>query len=250
MVETKDLNLYEKIAKIAKSCVVIAKNKKTTLYKYTSEDEILARVTAAMQRYNVSLVPKVVPGTLAILPVSYTRYDKKLEKELPVNEVIVSADMVYTWVNLDNTSEQLEVPWVMCGQKEDVSQAMGGALTYTNRYFLLKSLQMATVEDDPDYYRSKQQEAMNKIENNLVPKKKQIIEEAQALIASGANKDDLYSIIAKHNNGKKNSNSIRSEEVADKILAEFAKLKKSEKPKQTDKKTKSNTTERKVKNGD
>ena len=40
------LNLYQKLAKIRKMTEVIQKNKRGYNYKYTSIDEILARVTA------------------------------------------------------------------------------------------------------------------------------------------------------------------------------------------------------------
>ena len=52
------LNLYQKLAKIRKMTEVIQKNKRGYNYKYTSIDEILARVTAGMEKYHVSLIPK------------------------------------------------------------------------------------------------------------------------------------------------------------------------------------------------
>ena len=67
--------------------------------------------------------------------------------------------MLYTWVNDDNPSERIEVPWVTVGQQEDASQSFGSGLTYTYRYFLLKFFGISTVEDDPDSWRSKQKEA-------------------------------------------------------------------------------------------
>ena len=224
MVEIKDLNIYQKVAKIAKNCGVLRKNKAGFNYKYTTEDEILANVTASMHKYNVALVPEFVPSSLNVVPLSYTKYDKKLDRDLPVNEVIVCADMVYTWVNLDNVSDKMSVPWVVCGQQEDVSQALGGGLTYTNRYFLLKSLQMATIEDDPDNYRSKQKKALlNDIEDGVEEKRKVILEMAKTLTSDGVDKNKLYEIITKHN-GNKNPNSIQTNEIADKIISEFNKL--------------------------
>ncbi len=55
------LNLQQKLAKIRKMTEVIQKNKKGFNYRYTSIDEILARVTAGMNKHNVSLYPRVVP---------------------------------------------------------------------------------------------------------------------------------------------------------------------------------------------
>lgn len=57
----EELNLQQKLAKIRKMTEVIQKNKKGFNYRYTSIDEILARVTAGMNKYNVSLYPNVDP---------------------------------------------------------------------------------------------------------------------------------------------------------------------------------------------
>ena len=51
------------------------------------------------------------------------------------------------------------MPWVLVGQQADASQAFGSALTYSMRYFILKYFDVATPDDDPDKWRSKQREA-------------------------------------------------------------------------------------------
>ena len=62
------LNLQQKLSKIRKMTEVIQKNRKGFNYKYTSIDEILARVTAGMNKYNVSLIPSIVPGSESVEP--------------------------------------------------------------------------------------------------------------------------------------------------------------------------------------
>lgn len=226
MPETKE-NIYTKVAKIARGCGVMQKNGKGFNYKYTTEDEVLAAVTGLMKKYNVSLVLSITPNTLQIQPVHTTKYDKKADREVPVNEAIVSAEAVFTWVNLDNTDDKLEVPWVICGSQEDVSQAFGGALTYANRYFLLKSLQMATVEDDPDKYRTKQKQSqLNDVDEELIEKRELVLNLAKSMASEGIAKTKLYDIIKKHNNGSNNPNSITSVEIANTIIDEFNKTKK------------------------
>lgn len=218
-------NIYVKVAKIARGCGVMQKNGKGFNYKYTTEDEVLAAVTGLMKKYNVSLVPNIVPNTLHIQPVSYSKYDKKAQREVPVNEVIVSAEAVFTWVNLEDTSDKLAVPWIICGSQEDVSQAFGGALTYANRYFLLKSLQMATVEDDPDNYRTKQKQSqLNDVDEELVEKRNLVLNLAKTMVKNGIDKTELYDIIKTHNEGSNNPNSIKSVEIANQIIAEFNKI--------------------------
>lgn len=100
-------------------------------YSYVNEEAILAQITGAMEKYHVSLMPSIVPGTLQVTPYEYTK--KKKGEEIPVNEILVQADMVWRWVNEDDPSDFIEVPWAMSGQQADASQAFGSGLTYCGR---------------------------------------------------------------------------------------------------------------------
>ena len=48
--DLKNLNIYQKLAKIRKQVEVIQKNKAGYGYKYVSEDEILARISTFMDK--------------------------------------------------------------------------------------------------------------------------------------------------------------------------------------------------------
>lgn len=158
-----ELNLYQKLAKIRKSVEVVQKNKSGYGYKYVTDDELLAKITAGMDRHGVSLIPRIIPGTMVVEPYTYKKMkrDKRRDGtvdtyEETVNEFISHADMVYEWVNNDNPEERIEVEWVTVGQQGDASQCLGSGLTYSMRYFLLKYFNVATPDDDPDAWRSKQ----------------------------------------------------------------------------------------------
>ena len=155
MAET--LNLYQKLAKIRKPVEVMQRNKSGFGYKYVTDTELLAKISGLMDKYGVSLVPSVVPNSTKVEPYSYEKI--KGGKTEIVNEILVHGDMKYTWVNNDNPDEQIVVDWVMVGHQGDGSQGFGSALTYSMRYFLLKYFGVATPDDDPDSWRSKQKEA-------------------------------------------------------------------------------------------
>ena len=155
MAET--LNLYQKLAKIRKPVEVMQRNKSGFGYKYVTDTELLAKISGLMDKYGVSLVPSVVPNSTKVEPYSYEK--TKGGKTETVNEILVHGDMKYTWVNNDNPNEQIVVDWVMVGHQSDGSQGFGSALTYSMRYFLLKYFGVATPDDDPDSWRSKQKEA-------------------------------------------------------------------------------------------
>ena len=232
----ESMNLYQKLLKLVQMAGVLQKNKAGFNYRYVTEDEVQAKVTAGMGKYGLMLVPSVSPGSLHVVPYSYTKekIDKKTkEKESTLcNEIIVHADMTYTWYNTENPQEYLVVPWVLIGQMEDAAQAFGAGLTYTNRYFLLKSLQIATTEADPDDYRNKQKEAENYEENEAAKAAAEALDNAIAdisakggeLIKAGISKDDMYGVIAKYNNGNADRNAIDSLEIAAAIMKEFEQM--------------------------
>lgn len=162
--------LYEKIANIREMVEAIQKNKQGYGYKYVSEDEVLAKVSAGLKKYQIDVYPRIVPNTMQVVP--YTAKKNKVLKdgtilEDCINEIIVSAEMEFEWVNLENPEDRIIIPWTIVGQQSDASQAFGSGLTYCMRYFYLKFFKTATVEDDPDNWRSKQKEAFEQ-ESRLV----------------------------------------------------------------------------------
>lgn len=183
MPEEKDirepaLNLYQKLAKIRKQVEIMKRDTKSYGYSYTSEESILAKITVQMDKLHVSLIPGIVPGTTRVTPYSVTE-TKTTSKgdiyEKNVNEILVQADMIWTWVNNDDPAEQISVPWAMVGQQADASQSFGSGLTYSSRYFLLKYFNVATSNDDPDAFRKKQKEAADE-------ERKQVASEITATI--------------------------------------------------------------------
>ena len=159
----KELNLYQKLAKIRRAVEVLEKDKAGFNYRYVTDALILSKITGIMDSLHVSLIPSVVPGTMQITPYTYvkTKVNKRTGEAYDEQnaEVLTQAEMTYTWVNDDNPDERIAVPWIMIGQQEDASQSFGSGLTYTYRYFLLKFFGVSTVEDDPDNWRSRQKEA-------------------------------------------------------------------------------------------
>lgn len=238
MPQRTDLNLHQKLLKIANMAGVLQKNKEGFNYSYVPEDEIQAKITAGMQKYGVMLYPSLVPNSLHVTPYHYEKVKTKkengkiIETIVPVNEIIVHSEVMYKWVNTDNPEETIECYWAYIGQMEDASQAFGSGATYGNRYYLLKALQLATTEDDPDDYRSKQK-AAEKFEEEQIQKEQEaalnaavkvVRDKGSELIASGIGKEVIQEIVGKHNGGNKNPSSIKSLEVCEAVLEEFSKI--------------------------
>lgn len=233
--EFENLNIHEKLLKIADMAGVLQKTKDGFNYRYVPEEEIQAKITAGMQKYGVMLYPSLTPGTLNVSPYHYEKVKTKrengkaVETVIPVNEVIVSSEVTYTWVNADKPSETVQCSWAYIGQMEDASQAFGAGATYGNRYYLLKALQLATTEDDPDNYRSKQKQAeqyedekkQKEEAETLTKAVKEVVTKGTALIKKGMAKEQMMELVAKHNNGNGNPSSIKSLEICEAVMKEF-----------------------------
>ena len=162
MSEEVQLNLYQKLAKIRAISEVAKKSKKGFNYTYTDITEILANVTAGMKKYQVSLIPSIVPesGSVTKVPIENTKFTKSGEQYIDhKEEFLFQSDMTFIWINDENPHERIEVPWFAVASMSDASQAQGSAMTYTMRQFLTSYFQIAQSDYDVDAYRSKQKEA-------------------------------------------------------------------------------------------
>lgn len=221
----QNLNIYQKLAKIRKQVEVIQRNKKGYGYTYVSEDEILAKISGFMDKYSLSLIPSVIHSSAVVTPY-HTKKTKSTNKgeiyEENVNEVLVSADMVFTWVNNENPNERVDVPWILVGHQSDGSQSFGSGLSYAMRYFLLKFFNIATPDDDPDKWRSKQK-AAGAAEDKMIAE--EIIASFDTMVkeflASNQDKtEEVKKFVAKY---VKDGNyfAITESVLASKLLADF-----------------------------
>lgn len=161
--EENVLNLVQKLAKIRAMSEIATKSKQGYNYTYTDVTEILAKVTSGMKKYNVSLIPSIVPQTANVsqLVSVNTKIDRQGNaKDVTTTEMLFTADMTFRWVNDDNPEEHIDVPWFITGSMSDCSQSLGAACSYGMRQFLTSYFQIAQSSDlDVDAYRSKQKEA-------------------------------------------------------------------------------------------
>ena len=219
------LNLYQKLAKIRKIAGAVVKDKKGYGYTYTDITQILAKVTAGMEKYNVSLIPQIVPGTSSVIQnvVINTKVDKAGNTyENKSTEMLFCADMVYKWINDDNPEEFIEVPWFVTGAQSDPSQSEGSGLTYTSRQFLTNFFQIAQVENDVDAYRSKQKEAEVSEEKAIAG---EIISQVDQLIKTylADHQDEAEAVKKFVSKYAKNANylGIKEPKLAAKLLEDF-----------------------------
>lgn len=221
----ENLNLYQKLAKIRAMSDVVAKEKRGYNYTYADITSILAKITAGMKRYGVTLIPQIKPDTAHVeqLVTKTTKFDKTGKQyENIVNEMLVTAEMVFRWVNEDNPCEFIDVPWFLTGSQSDPSQAYGSGLTYCTRYFLTSYFQIAQAESDVDAYRTKQKIAAAAEDKSIA---EEIIKEfdkiVQAFMAEHSDKaEEIKKFVAKY---VKDSDYFKIKEpaLASKLLNDF-----------------------------
>ena len=147
--ETKKLNIYEKILEIRKLVTYFQKGTKGQNCVYVNGATVLGTIRPKMDELGLLLLPTITKSELTNITVTEGSENKEKVKQ------IVKCDMLFIWVNVENPSERLEVPFASFGMQNDVSMAFGSALTYTERYFLLKFFNIPTDKDDPDAFSEK-----------------------------------------------------------------------------------------------
>ena len=153
-------NIYKKIVEVRKNIDGFKKDQKSFGYQYVSGNQILRNIKYLMDDLGLLLIPSLDYSTL-----EWEKHHYITSKGKEAMDFIVQARMTYTWVNADNPEEKIEVPWVCIGQQtDDISKAMGTAMTYNERYFLLKFFGLPTDQDDAD---AKQIEGVSRSINTL-----------------------------------------------------------------------------------
>lgn len=227
MAEQAPMNIYQKLAEVRRQVEVLKKNKAGYGYRYVDEEEILSRISVFMTKYGLSLIPGIVPGTTKVEQYHYIKTKSTKSGEIfdeHKNEILVSADTTFTWVNNDNPDERIVVPWTLIGQQEDASQSFGSGLTYSSRYFLLKYFNIATSEDDPDAFRTKQKNAERDEDRRTAESIVQKLDESiRAFLSDNPDKAaDVKKLAATYVKGG-NYTAIKESKVAAKLYADFKK---------------------------
>ncbi|AVO02332.1 single-stranded DNA-binding protein [Staphylococcus simulans] len=152
---TQEMNLFQKIADVKANIDGFTKDTKGYNYSYVSGSQVLHRIRSKMIEHNLLLVPSTTEENYKKIEV--TRFNKKANREVTTSEFVVEMKLTYVWINADKPEEKLEVPFFAVGQQDDVSKAHGTALTYSERYFLMKFFNIPTDEDDADAKQKREQ---------------------------------------------------------------------------------------------
>lgn len=139
------MNIYEKLIEVRKAVPYLQKENSGKQYNYVSSSQVLANVRAKMDELSLLLIPAVTGHDV----LTHSREGK--DSITYFTEV----DMTMTWINAEKPEETITCPWYAQGVDIAGEKGVGKALTYGEKYFLLKSFNIATDEDDPDSFQEK-----------------------------------------------------------------------------------------------
>ena len=144
------LNLHQKLVEVRKSIHGFNKDKKSGSgnfgYEYVSGSQVLRAIKGKMDELGVLLIPEIDYDTM-----KWEKHNYKTKNGSDKIDFIITMKMNYTWVNAESPDDKITIPWVCIGQQtDDIAKAVGTAMTYNERYFLLKFLGLPTDEDDAD----------------------------------------------------------------------------------------------------
>ena len=184
------MNIYQKLVEVRKSIHGFNKDTKGFGFDYVSGSQILRAIKGKMDELGVLLIPRVDYDTLHWEKHEYTT--KKGEKKL---DFIITMKMKYTWVNAEDPEDKIEIDWVCIGQQtDDIAKAVGTAMTYNERYFLLKFLGLPTDEDDADFNKEAYYNKNNNKTHTLNIENKWTNKDTNTKILSEAQINRLYKI--------------------------------------------------------
>ena len=163
-------NIYKKMSAITAELTAVAKNLNVGIgkaaYKAVGEADVLAAVKPLEEKHGVYSYPysrKIVEADLVTTTSEYQgKVTEKTNRYLRI-------ETVYRFVNIDNPDEYIDITTYGDGI-DPQDKAVGKAMTYSDKYALLKAYKIITGED-PDQFKSEE----GKTEKKLTYREKVII---------------------------------------------------------------------------
>lgn len=155
------MNIYEKLASITSELNAVAKNLRVgegkSSYKAVGEADVLAAVKPLESKYKVYSYPvsrRIVDSDIITTKKFYNGQESETSK------FFMRVETVYRFVNIENPDEFIEVTTYGDGV-DSGDKAPGKAMTYGDKYALLKAYKIIT-GDDPDQIASEDAKVVKK----------------------------------------------------------------------------------------
>lgn len=151
-------NLYQRLMAVQRAVPYLRKENQGHQFQYVSNSQTLGAIREAMDANGLILAVRVT-GHHLIDKWSHAGTEK--DGREGAKEHLTELDVCFTWINSDNPEDRLECPFY--GQGLDTGEkGVGKALTYAEKYFILKFFHVPTDKDDPDSFQERTEAAKPK----------------------------------------------------------------------------------------
>ncbi|WP_071318975.1 ERF family protein [Anaerobacillus isosaccharinicus] len=144
-------NIFQKLIEVRKSVPYLQKSSSGHQYAYVGSSTVLGALREKLDEVGLMLFPKVLGSK--VTPTSVENTDQKGNKRISTT-YFTELTLEFLWVDAE-TGEQIAVPFYAQGIDIGGEKGVGKALTYAEKYFLLKQFNIATDSDDPDSFQQK-----------------------------------------------------------------------------------------------
>lgn len=173
-----NLTLLQKLLEIKKSVSFIKKDTKGHNYTYASPSAVLGAINPLLNEYGILLEQRIKnveskrvfakPNSKAVPSTNSDGKTVSVCTPFDVFEEHVSIWFDMTWVDVESGDERV-VPFFAQGMNGD-DKGVGSAMTYAERYFMLKYFNIPTDDDDPDWLANKPEKPTPKAAEKPAPK--------------------------------------------------------------------------------
>lgn len=150
------MNIYQKLIEVRKEVPYLQKENSGAQYKYVSSSQVLGNCKSKMDELGLLLIPSVMGHKVTESIIEKPDREGNIEKR--TTTYFTELDMSYMWVNAEKPEETIVCNWY--GQGVDIAgeKGVGKAMTYAEKYFMLKFFNIPTDKDDPDSFQKKMED--------------------------------------------------------------------------------------------
>lgn len=183
--------IYTKLLSIQTEVESFVKNAKAFNYNYVDGNQVLEAIRPLMVLNKLILKQEVTKCENTIIDYKTKSAEKR--------EVLSSVSQRFTWVDCE--TGETDVNEFHANGMNDFDKGLGSALTYAERYFLLKYFHIPTDKDDPDAQKPREQQPPAKYVENDLPWLNEGTEEYKKIadrLALPGNKGTIQDVLKIH----------------------------------------------------
>lgn len=135
------ITLLQKLQRIHKQANYIQKSDSSSQYNYAGSSAVVGLLHGLMDDEGIILKPEITGHSV-----------QSTTNQKGRTTYFTELDMRMTWINTDDKADTMECDWYAQGVNIAGEKGVGKALTYGEKYFLLKFFNIATDDMDPDAF--------------------------------------------------------------------------------------------------